>query len=184
MLSQYDYSMEYQRTFADALSPLPVGPDTNFDSEEEDADVDTVHHKDHQSPTEPYRPRVLAKESAKDPVIANVIQGRLASKGQFWVDVNGLLISLKISINYLTHSLQHMGAFCMGPGSLYHLHCNVKCSSSCILAYEAIGTNSNVLAQAWFKHCVTNAAINAPHVLKIRSCQPNPQTSLGCSQRS
>ena len=79
MLSQYDYSIEYRRTSehgnADALSRLPMGPDTDFDSEEEDADVDTVCTiRTISLQLNPTDQGVLAKESAKDPVIANVIR--------------------------------------------------------------------------------------------------------------
>eukprot|EP00731_Ephydatia_muelleri_P033172 Em0025g128a len=79
MLSQYDYSIEYRRTSehgnADALSRLPVGPDTDFDSEEEDADVDTVCTiRTISLQLNPTDQGVLEKESAKDPVIANVIR--------------------------------------------------------------------------------------------------------------
>ena len=46
MLSQYQYTIEYRKTSdhgnADALSRLPVGPDSQFDEEEDMADVDTV----------------------------------------------------------------------------------------------------------------------------------------------
>ena len=78
MLSQYDYSIEYRRTSehgnAEVLSRLPAGPDTNFDSEEEDADVDTVCTiKTISFQLKPTDQGVLAKESAKDPIIANII---------------------------------------------------------------------------------------------------------------
>ena len=46
MLNEYNYSIEYRETKehgnADALCCLPVGPDTTFDKEESDADVDTI----------------------------------------------------------------------------------------------------------------------------------------------
>ena len=46
MLNEYNYSIEYRETKkhgnADALSRLPVGPDTKFDEEESDADADTI----------------------------------------------------------------------------------------------------------------------------------------------
>ena len=46
MLNEYNYSIEYRDTKkhgnADALSRLPVGPDTKFDEEESDTDVDTI----------------------------------------------------------------------------------------------------------------------------------------------
>ena len=79
MLSQYDYSIEYRRTSeqgnADALSRLPMGPDTDFYSEEEDADVDTVCTiRTISLQLNPTDQGVLANESAKDPVIANVIR--------------------------------------------------------------------------------------------------------------
>ena len=79
MLSPYNYIIEYRRTSehgnADALSCLPPGPDTKFDSEEEDADVDTVCTiKSISLQLNPTDPGVLAKESAKDPVIDNVIR--------------------------------------------------------------------------------------------------------------
>eukprot|EP00731_Ephydatia_muelleri_P012616 Em0006g1510a len=79
MLSQYDYSIEYRRTAdhgnADALSRLPAGPDATFDSEESEADIDTVCTiKVISLQLNPADPGVLAKESAKDPVIANVMR--------------------------------------------------------------------------------------------------------------
>eukprot|EP00731_Ephydatia_muelleri_P000962 Em0001g962a len=79
MLSQYQYSIEYRKTSdhgkADALSRLPVGPDSNFDGEEGDADVDTVCTiKTVSLQLKPTDPGTLAKESAKDPIISNVMR--------------------------------------------------------------------------------------------------------------
>ena len=79
MLSQYDYSIEYRQTAdhgnADVLSRLPAGPDITFDGEESEADVDTVCTMRVISlQLNPTDPGVLAKESAKDPVIANVMR--------------------------------------------------------------------------------------------------------------
>ena len=79
MLSQYQYSIEYRKTSdhsnADALSRLPVGPDANFDEEEGDADVDTVCTiKTVSLQLKPTDPETLAKESAKDPIISNVMR--------------------------------------------------------------------------------------------------------------
>ena len=79
MLSQYDYSIEYRRTAdhgnADVLSRLPAGPDIMFDGEESEADVDTVCTIRVVSlQLNPTDPGVLAKESAKDPVIADVMR--------------------------------------------------------------------------------------------------------------
>ena len=78
MLSQYNYSIKYQKTSdhgnADALSRLPVGPDVNFDGEEGDADMDTVCPiKTVSLQLNPTDPGTLAKESTKDPLIANVM---------------------------------------------------------------------------------------------------------------
>lgn len=79
MLSQYEYSIEYRKTTdhgnADALSRLPMGPDTLFDEEEERADVDTVCTiKTISLQLNPLDPGTLAKESAKDPVTANIMR--------------------------------------------------------------------------------------------------------------
>eukprot|EP00731_Ephydatia_muelleri_P037083 Em0393g2a len=79
MLSQYQYSIEYRKTSdhgnADALSRLLVGPDANFDGEEGDADVDTVCTiKTVSLQLKPTDPGTLAKESAKDPIISNVMR--------------------------------------------------------------------------------------------------------------
>ena len=79
MLSQYQYSIEYRKTSdhgnADALSRLPVGPDANFDGEEGDADVDTVCTiKTVSLQLNPTDPGAVAKESAKDPIISNVMR--------------------------------------------------------------------------------------------------------------
>ena len=79
MLNQYQYSIEYQKTSehgnADTLSHLPAEADTSFDGEEDEADVDmvcairTIGQK-----LNPTDPGVLARESANDPVISNVIR--------------------------------------------------------------------------------------------------------------
>lgn len=78
-LSQYDYSIEYRRTAdhsnADALSRLPTGEDTEFDGEEQEADVSTVCTiKFISRQLNPMDTGVLAKESQKDPVISAVMR--------------------------------------------------------------------------------------------------------------
>ena len=78
LLNQYSYSIEYRKTTdhgnADALSRLPFGPDPSFDGEEGDADVDTVCAiRTISLQLNPTDPGVLAKESAKDPVLAKVM---------------------------------------------------------------------------------------------------------------
>ena len=77
MLSQYDYSIEYRKTShhgnADALSRLPVGPDEQFDREEDGADVDMVCIiKTIGKQLNPMKIGTLAKETAKDPVLSQV----------------------------------------------------------------------------------------------------------------
>eukprot|EP00731_Ephydatia_muelleri_P030921 Em0022g435a len=79
MLSQYQYCIEYRKTSdhgnADALSRLPVGPDANFDGEESEADVDTVCSiKTISLQLNPTDPGTMAKESAKDSIISNVMR--------------------------------------------------------------------------------------------------------------
>ena len=79
MLSQYEYTIEYRPTNshgnADSLSRLPSGPDSDFDAEEDQDDVDTVctiHSINQQlSPTDP---GVLVKESARDPILSTVMR--------------------------------------------------------------------------------------------------------------
>ena len=78
-LSQYDYTIEYRNTSkhgnADALSRLPVGPDANFDEEEDERDVDTVCLINTVSrQIKPADQNTLRKESAKDPVISEVMR--------------------------------------------------------------------------------------------------------------
>ena len=79
MLSQYEYSVEYRKTSdhsnADALSRLPVGDDKAFDREESQSDTDTICCiKTINSQLNPADPRLLAKESAKDRVISQLIR--------------------------------------------------------------------------------------------------------------
>ena len=81
---QYDYTVEYRRTKehanADALSRLPVQSDTDFDGEEMVEDVDNVClvHTISQQIT-PENPLLLVKETAKDPLLAQVM--RFAKEG-------------------------------------------------------------------------------------------------------
>ena len=79
MLNQYDYTIEYRNTKqhgnADALSRLLQGPDSNFDGEESDADIDIICTiKTISMQIKPVDSEVLAKETAKDPVLTNVIR--------------------------------------------------------------------------------------------------------------
>eukprot|EP00731_Ephydatia_muelleri_P019387 Em0012g212a len=79
MLNQYQYSIEYRKTSehgnADALSRLPAEADTSFDGEENEADVDVVCAiRTIGQQLNPTDPGVLARESANDPVISNVIR--------------------------------------------------------------------------------------------------------------
>ena len=79
LLSQYDYKIEFRKTSdhgnADALRSLPIGSDEEFDGEENGADTDTVCTINRISTqVDPRDPGVLAKESAKDKVIATVMR--------------------------------------------------------------------------------------------------------------
>ena len=79
MLNQYDYKIEYRSTKkhgnADALSRLPVGHDVNFDGEESDADIDTICLiKTLSIQIKPVDSTVLAKETEKDPILANIMR--------------------------------------------------------------------------------------------------------------
>ena len=78
-LSQYDYSVEYRATKdhgnADALSRLPLGTDEDFDGEEDQADVSVVCNIEQLSrQLDPIQPKLLVKESGKDPVISSVMR--------------------------------------------------------------------------------------------------------------
>ena len=80
MLNQYDYKIEYRKTShhgnADALSRLPVGPDTQFDGEERDADVDTICMIKTISLqiSNSVEGTLLAKEAKNDPILAKVMR--------------------------------------------------------------------------------------------------------------
>ena len=87
MLSQYEYTIEYRKTAAhgnaDALSRLPVRPDDEFDKEEEEDNTHVVNAINTVSlQLKATDPELLAKESAKDPVISTVM--RYVQDG--WID--------------------------------------------------------------------------------------------------
>ena len=64
-----------QRGNADALSCLPAEADTSFDGEEDEADVDVVCAiRTIGQQLNPTDPGVLARESANNPAISNVIR--------------------------------------------------------------------------------------------------------------
>ena len=115
-LSQYQYTIEYRKTCdhgnADALSRLPVGPDASFDEGEDDADVDTVCTiKTVSLQLDPTDPGTMAKESAKDPVIANVM--RFTREG--WPPKDKGMLAWRIFGKWQYRCPQPMGIFCMGP---------------------------------------------------------------------
>jgi len=79
LLSHYHYTIEYRKTSqhgnADALSRLPAGGDPVFDREEIDDDARLVFTiKTIGRQINPTYPGIFAKESAKDPVIADVMR--------------------------------------------------------------------------------------------------------------
>ena len=78
-ISQYDYQIEYRKTTdhgnADVLSRLPSGKDPLFDTKEDEDDTDTVCIiRLISDQLNPLRPGVLAKETTKDPVLAQVVR--------------------------------------------------------------------------------------------------------------
>ena len=182
MLSQYDYSIEYRRTSehgnADALSRLPVGPDTDFDSEEEDADVDTVCTiRTISLQLNPTDQGVLEKESAKDPVIANVIRYTRegwppkASSGEIQRDYS-IEDFRKLSDSLLAaHGCLLYGSRVVIPPSLQRqvlqlLHLGHFSIQRMKQLARTVVTGPSLVRTLW-----TNA-VNAPRVLKIRNCQP------------
>ena len=79
LLNQYHYTIEYRKTKdhgnADALSRLPVGPDKDFDGEEDRDDIDVVCMiRTIGQQLKPVDPELICKESAKDPVISKVMR--------------------------------------------------------------------------------------------------------------
>ena len=87
MLSQYEYTIEYRKTAAhgnaDALSRLPVRPDEEFNKEEEEDNAHEVNAINAVSfQLKATDPELLAKESARDPVISMVM--RYVQDG--WID--------------------------------------------------------------------------------------------------
>ena len=52
-----------------------MGPDTSFDGEEDEADVDTICMvKTISRQLTPSNPKILAKESSKDPIVSSVMR--------------------------------------------------------------------------------------------------------------
>ncbi|XP_062521210.1 uncharacterized protein K02A2.6-like [Corticium candelabrum] len=104
MLSQYDYTIEYRETSkhgnADALSRLPAESDPNFDRKESDSDIDTVCLINTISTQiNSGDQNKLRKETAKDPVITEVL--RYVREG--WPkQVSDLLKDFKTKENSLT----------------------------------------------------------------------------------
>ena len=72
--STYRKTTDHGNAEALMISRLPFGPDPSFDGEDGDADVDTVCAiRTISLQLNPTDPGVLAKESAKDPVLAKVM---------------------------------------------------------------------------------------------------------------
>ena len=74
VLGQYNYTIEYRKTSdhsnADALSRLPMGPDEQFDTEEQEDDVNIISMvKTLSSQLKPTDPETVRKETAKDPIL-------------------------------------------------------------------------------------------------------------------
>eukprot|EP00731_Ephydatia_muelleri_P034369 Em0057g1a len=136
-LSQYQYTIEYRKTCdhsnADALSRLPVGPDARFDEEEDNADVDTVCIiKTVSLQLDPTDPGTMAKESAKDPVIANVMRftregwppkdRREGSKDDDIEDFRKLAVSLSTAHGCLLYGSRLVIPHSLRPQVLQFLH--------------------------------------------------------------
>ena len=136
-LSQYQYTIEYRKTCdhsnADALSRLPVGPDARFDEEEDNADVDTVCIiKTVSLQLDPTDPGTMAKESAKDPVIANVMRftregwppkdRREGSKDDDIEDFRKLAVSLSTAHGCLLYGSRLVIPHSLRPQVLQLLH--------------------------------------------------------------
>ena len=98
-----------------ALSRLAAGPDANFDGEEGDADVHTACTiKAVSLQLNPTDPGTLAKESAKDAVIANVM--RYIREGWPPKDAsneNMQVVKWKFVASWQFHYLQLMVASCI-----------------------------------------------------------------------
>lgn len=82
-LNQYDYSIEYSieyrkatdRGNEDSLNRVLIGPNLNFDREEDGEDVDTVCMiKTISTQLNPTDPGILKKETAKDAVLSGVMR--------------------------------------------------------------------------------------------------------------
>ena len=79
LVHQYDYMVEYRRSKdhgnADALSCLPFSNDTSFDGEEMEDDVDSVCLvRTISRQINPDNPLLVVRETAKDPILAQVMQ--------------------------------------------------------------------------------------------------------------